>query len=83
MRIPRRKRVTLHIRMQHSITIVITRIEHHLDRFALKLAAADPDQRANPRRHSIDVECFSGRERVEVANQNVKPVLVSLDPIQK
>ena len=40
---PRRKRVTLHVRIQHSIAIVITSVEHQLNSFALQLATTDPN----------------------------------------
>src|SRR5687768_12192748 len=83
MRIPRRKRISLLLRMQRPVPISITGIEHQLDRLALQLPTTNPDQRTNPRRHSIDVQRFSRRERVEVADQHMKPILVSLNAIKQ
>src|SRR6185369_15064905 len=83
MRIPRRKRISFVIRMQHPKSIAITGIEHELNRLTLQLAPTDPDQCANPRRHLVQFQNFSRRKRVEVTNESVKPVLMSLDSIKQ
>src|SRR6185436_12735762 len=83
MRIPRWKRISLVVRMQHAKRVVITSIKHQLDRLALQFAAANPDQRANPRRHLVHFQNFSRRKRIEVADQSMKAVLMSLDSIQQ
>lgn len=83
MRIPRRKRISLIICMQHTKPVAITRIKHQLNRLALQLATTDPDQRANPCRHLIQFQNFSRRKRVEVADQRVEAVLMPLDSVQQ
>src|SRR5690242_18206448 len=82
VRIPRRKRVALVFRMQHAKAVVVTSVEHELDRFALQLAATDPDQCFDPRGHSIKLENLTRRESVEVTDENVKAVLMPLDSFQ-
>jgi len=69
--------------MQGAVTIAVTGVEHHLNRFALQLTTADPDQRANPCGHTTEFQNLSGRESIEVANQNVKAVLMSLDAVEE
>src|SRR5947207_11377000 len=83
VRIPSRKGVSLLIRMVRAVTVAISSIEHSLNSFALQLAAADPDQCANPRRHAIKLQNLSRRERIEVSRQNVKAVLMSLDSLEE
>src|SRR5688572_7010454 len=83
MRVPRRKRISLLVRMQRPVPISITSVEHQLDRLALQLATTNPDQRTNPRRHPIDVQRLSRRECVEIANQHMKPILVALNAIEQ
>jgi len=67
VRIPGWKRVTLVFRVQHAIAVVVTRVEHQLNRLALQLTAADPDQGSNPCRQAFEFENFTGSERVKVA----------------
>src|SRR5215216_2597359 len=83
VRIPRRERIPLNLRIERAKTIVIPRVEHQLNRLALQLPTTDPNQRSQPRRHLMNVQSFTRRERVEVANQNVKAVLMSLNPVEE
>src|SRR6185369_622946 len=61
----------------------VTRVEHHLNRLALQLAATDPDQRPNPCWQTIELQHFSRRERVEVSDKDMKTVLMTLDSIEQ
>src|SRR5215203_5556822 len=83
MRIPRRKRVSLNLRVQHPISVGITSVEHQLDRLALQFATTDPDQRPNPRGHSMKIQRFARSERVKVSHKHVKPILMTLDAIKQ
>ncbi len=83
MRIPGGKRVSLVVRMQSAKTITITSVEHQLNSLALQLTAADPDQCSNPRRQAFEFENFSGRKGVEVAEQNMKTILMTFDTVEQ
>jgi hypothetical protein len=69
--------------MQSAKTITITRVEHQLNSLALQLTAADPDQCSNPRRQAFEFENFSGSKGVEVAEQDVKAVLVTFNTVEQ
>jgi len=45
---------------------------HHLDRAARDVASAEPDHATDPSRHRGRVEPLAGRERVEVAGEEMK-----------
>ena len=82
MRIPNRKSVAFVRRMEETISVNVIRVFHELNSFALNVAAAEPDQPANPGGHTTNIENLAGRKRVKVANQNVKALLMSFDALQ-
>src|SRR6476620_9379978 len=65
--------------MEFSEGIEISGVEHHLNRAPADPAAAQPDQRAQARGKLPEVEDVPGRERVEIAGEQVEPAIVLPD----
>src|SRR6266850_2040646 len=83
MRIPDRESVSLLLRVKRTIAVRVTRVAHELNSIALNIAAAQPDEPSNPRRHATHVKDFTGRQRIEISNQNMKAVLMSFNALQQ
>src|SRR5678815_3970689 len=81
MRIPCRERVALDVWIQQSEAVSVAGVKHDLDRFALNVATADPYQASDPRRHPLHVENLPRRESIEVADEHMKTVLMSLNSL--
>ncbi|MCA1649750.1 MAG: hypothetical protein LC753_05525 [Acidobacteria bacterium] len=54
-----------------------------MDRAPADASSAQPHQRTQPLRQRAHVEELTWRERVEVAGQDVQPVLVSLNTLEQ
>jgi len=81
MWIPRRERVALDVGMQQSEAISVAGVKHDLDRFALNVATAYPDEPADPRRHPFNVQNLARRKSIEVSDKHMKTVLMSFDAL--
>src|SRR4051794_30702335 len=79
VRVPDGKGVTLIIRVKKAITIQIIRVEHDLNRLALDVAPAQPDERANPCGHAPHIQQLARSQRIEIPDQHMKTFLVSSD----
>src|SRR5258705_11999987 len=69
VRIPRRKGVSLFERMNSSIAIYISGIEHYLDRFPSNVTTAQPYQRTKTEWQQPHVEQFARGQGIEVTQQ--------------
>ncbi len=83
VRIPNRKSVTLVVRVQRSVNVDVSRVFDVLDGIALNVATAQPDQPPNPCRHATHIEQFAGRQGVEVSDEYMKTVLISLNTFKQ
>ena len=72
MGVPRRKGVAAAIGVQHTKGVDISRLEHERDGLPANRLAGEPRDRAQPRRQPLQVERFTGRQRVEVADDEVE-----------
>ena len=68
--------------MEAAVAVNVIGGQHDLDGFALDVAPAEPDEGANPARHAAHIEQFAGCEGVEIADEQVKAVLVLLDAFE-
>src|SRR5690242_10882417 len=64
-------------------TVNIAGVDDALDRAEADLAAAEPHERAKAMRQLRVVENFAGCQRVEVADEKVRTVLMLLDRLEK
>ena len=67
------------IRLEVPESVAIACIEHLLNRPPADLPATEPDEGTKPGRQLANVQQLPRRERVEVANEHVRPALMLLD----
>ena len=81
VRIPDGKGVALVVRVKKAIAVKVICVEHDLNRLALNVTPAQPDERANPRGHAPHIQQLARRERVEIPDQHMKTILMPLMPV--
>jgi hypothetical protein len=81
VRLPDGKSVAFVIGVKGAKAVQISGVKHRLNGVAADVASRKPDQRANPERHQVKIENFAGRERVEIADDDVKAVLMLFDTV--
>jgi hypothetical protein len=69
--------------MKTAVSINVARVQHQLNAFSLKFSSTNPDQATNPSRHSLDFQNLTGRQRIEITNQNMKAFLVTFDSFEE
>src|SRR4029453_4042701 len=62
--------------VSEAIAVDVTGIEHRLDGAPPDVAAAQPYERTQAQRQTLDLERLAGRNRVEVPDQHMKPVVL-------
>src|SRR3712207_6593689 len=83
VRAPRGERVSRLGGVQGAERVDVPGVEDLLERAPTHLAATEPDECAQPVRERADVEQLAGSERIEVAGEHVKAVLVLPDAGQE
>src|SRR4029450_7917231 len=62
--------------VSEAIGVDVTGIEHRLDGAPPDVAAAQPYERTQAQRQTLDLERLAGSNRVEVPDQHMKPVVL-------
>jgi hypothetical protein len=83
VRAPRRERVAGDVRMQRAESVQIAAVEDRLDRPPADRPAAQPHERTQAAGQLPHVKNLPGCERVEVPDQQVRPVLMARDARQQ
>ena len=79
VRIPHREAEAAIVRVQPAERVDVAGVEHDLNRAPADAPAAQPDERAQARRQLAEVEHVAGRQRVEVAGEQVEAALVRVE----
>src|SRR5688572_3022654 len=69
--------------MKHSEAVAVTGVQHDLNGVSLQLATTDPYERSNPCRQAVQLQQLAWRQRVEVAHQHMKTMLVPFNAFQQ